>query len=128
MNRIFGLLTHWGLRLSLKRLHDPDAKELLASRGVEATWRHSIAEALAVIDLLDERIAPLHEELRPFAAADRRVLLLRTIPGIGELLGLTIAAGIGAHARRGVRARARCADRLRRGRGAGAGADDVIRR
>jgi len=101
MNRIFGLLTQWGLRLSLKRLRAPDAMELLAARGVEDTWRRSIAEALAVIDLLDERIAPLHEELRPFAAADPRVLLLRTIPGIGELLGLTFAAEIGDVARFG---------------------------
>jgi hypothetical protein len=46
--------------------------ELLAARGVEETRRRSIAEALAVIDVLDERIAPLHEELRPFAAAGRR--------------------------------------------------------
>jgi transposase len=101
MNRIFGLLTQWGLRLSLKRLRAVDAMELLAARGVEETWRRSIAEALAVIDLLDGRIAPLHEELRPFAAADPRVLLLRTIPGIGELLGLTIAAEIGDVARFG---------------------------
>jgi transposase len=101
MNRIFGLLTQWGLRLSLKRLRAADAMALLEARGVEATWRRSIAEALAVIDLLDERIAPLHEELRPFAAADPRVLLLRTIPGIGELLGLTIAAEIGDIARFG---------------------------
>jgi hypothetical protein len=75
--------------------------ELLAARGVEETWRRSIAEAVAVIDLLDERIAPLHEELRPFAAADPRDLLLRTIPGIGELLGLTFAAEIGDVARFG---------------------------
>jgi transposase len=101
MNRIFGLLTQWGLRLSLERLRAPDAMELLAPRGVEATWRRSIAEALAVIDLLDEGIAPLLEELRPFAAADPRVLLLRTIPGIGELLGLTLAAEIGDVARFG---------------------------
>jgi transposase len=93
MNHIFGLLTQGGLRISLERLRAPDAMELLAKRGVEETWRRSIAEALAVIDLLDARIAPLHEELRPFAAADPRVLLLRTIPG-GELLGLTIAAEI----------------------------------
>jgi transposase len=58
-NRIFGLLTQWGLRLSLKRLHAPDAMELLAARGVEETWRRSIVEALEVIDLLDARIAPL---------------------------------------------------------------------
>src|SRR3982751_3335469 len=67
-NRIFGLLTPWGLRLSLKRLAPPDAIELLAARGVEETWRRSIAEALAVIDLLDARIAPLDAELRPLAA------------------------------------------------------------
>jgi transposase len=101
MNRIFGLLTQWGLRLSLKRLRAPDAMELPAARGVEETWRRSIAEALAIIDLLDARIAPLQAELRPFAAADRRVLLLRTIPGIGELLGLTLAAEIGDVARFG---------------------------
>jgi transposase len=101
INRIFGLLTQWGLRLSLERLRAPGAMELLAARGVEETWRRSIAEALAVIELLDKRIAPLHEELRPFAAADPRVLLLRTIPGIGELLGLTIAAEIGDIARFG---------------------------
>jgi hypothetical protein len=46
----------------------------LAARGVEEAWRRSIAEALAVIDLLDARIAPLDAELRPRgqnAAAER---------------------------------------------------------
>ena len=100
-NRIFGLLTQWGLRLSLKRLREPDALELLESRGVPPAWRDSIAEALAVIDLLDQRIAPIDSELRPFAAADARVLLLVTIPGIGPLLGLTIASEIGDVARFG---------------------------
>src|SRR5215203_5758194 len=57
MNRIFGLLTQWGLRISLERLRAADAIELLADRGVDQTWRRSIAEALAVIDLLDERVA-----------------------------------------------------------------------
>jgi hypothetical protein len=85
----FGLLTRWALRISLERLRAADAMEMLARRGVVQTWRRSIAEALAVIDLLDARITPLHEKLRPFAAADPRVLPLRTIPGIGELLGLT---------------------------------------
>ena len=71
MNRIFGLLTQWGLRISLDRLRADDAMQLLAERGVEETWRRSIAEALAVIDLLDERLAPLERELR-HAAASRR--------------------------------------------------------
>jgi transposase len=93
-NRIFGLLTQWGLRISLERLRAADAIELLAARGVPAVWRDSIVEALAVIDLLDRRIAPIERELRPFAAADRRVVLLATIPGVGELLGLTLASEI----------------------------------
>jgi transposase len=92
MNRIFGLLTQWGLRLSLKRLRAPDAMGLLEQRGVPEVWRRSIAEALAVIDLLDERITPIDQELGPLARADARVVLLDTIPGIGELLGLTIAS------------------------------------
>jgi transposase len=99
MNRIFGLLTQWGLRVSLARLRAADAMELLADRGVDATWRRSIAEALAVIELLDERIAPLERGLRRAARDDQRVVLLETIPGVGDLLGLTLASEIGDVAR-----------------------------
>jgi transposase len=98
-NRVFGLLTQWGLRIPLERLRDADAMELLEVRGVPEVWRRSVAEALAVIELLDERIAPLERELWPLARADRRVLLLDTIPGIGSVLGLTIASEIGDVAR-----------------------------
>jgi transposase len=101
MNRGFGLLARWGPRPSPQGPRAPDAMEPLAARGVPETRRRSIAEALAVIDLLDERIAPPHEEPRPFGAADPGVLLPRTIPGIGEPLGLTIAAEIGDVARFG---------------------------
>jgi transposase len=101
MNRIFGLLTQWGLRLSLRRLREPDGLDLLAERGVPEVWRDSIAEALAVIDLLDTRIAPIDRELGPLARADARVRLLDTIPGIGDLLGLTLASEIGDVARFG---------------------------
>src|SRR3954471_15820268 len=68
-NRIFGLLTQWGAAPVAQAA--PPRMELLAARGVEERWRRSIAEALAVIDLLDARIAPLDAELRPLAAADR---------------------------------------------------------
>jgi transposase len=99
MNRIFGLLTQWGLRLSLRRLREPDAMTLLEQRGVPEVWRRSIAEALDVIDLLDARIGPLDHELGPLARADARVVLLDTIPGVGDLLGLTLAFEIGDIAR-----------------------------
>jgi hypothetical protein len=70
MNRIFGLLTQFGLRLSLERLRAHDAMQLLESRGMPAVWRRSIAEALAVIDWLDGRLAPL--EPRAGSARPRR--------------------------------------------------------
>src|SRR3954466_1043821 len=101
MNRIFGLQTQWGLRLSLRRLRAPDAMTVLERQGMPAVWRRSIAEALDVIDLLDARITPIDHELRPLARADARVILLNTIPGIGELLGLTLASEIGDVARFG---------------------------
>jgi transposase len=98
-SRVFGLLTQWGLRIPLERLRRRDAMELLEARGLPEVWRRSVGEALAVIDLLDQRIAPLDRELAPLARADRRVCLLETIPGIGSVLGLTIAAEIGEVAR-----------------------------
>jgi hypothetical protein len=98
MNRIFGLLMQWDCA-SRSRLREPDGMELLADRGVEETWRRSIVEALAVIDLLDERVAPLERELRQGATDDPRVVLLKSIPGVGDLLGLTLASEIGDVAR-----------------------------
>ncbi len=58
-------------------------------------WRRSVSECLTLIEFLDERIAPLDAELRPLAHADPRAVLLDTIPGVAELLALTIAVEIG---------------------------------
>ena len=44
MNRIFGLLTQWGLRRSLRRLREPDAMHLLEQRGVPEVWRSAERE------------------------------------------------------------------------------------
>jgi transposase len=93
--RIFGLQTQWGVRVSLARLRRADGLTLLERAGVPAVWRRSVSECLALVDFLDERIAPLDAELRPFANADPRAVLLDTIPGVAELLALTIAVEVG---------------------------------
>jgi transposase len=98
-NRIHGVLTQWGMKIPVARLREPDGLALLESRGMPEVWRRSIVEALAVIDWLDRRLAPLERELLPLARADARVVLLETIPGIGPLLGLTVASEIGDVAR-----------------------------
>jgi transposase len=93
--RIFGLQTRWGVRVSLARLRRADGLSLLERAGVPEVWRRSVGECLALIDFLDARIAPLDAELRPFAQADPRAVLLDTIPGVAELLALTLAVEIG---------------------------------
>src|SRR6266508_2352598 len=93
--RIFGLQTQWGVRVSLARLRRADGLTLLERAGVPEVWRRSVSECLALIDFLDARLEPLDAELRPFAKADPRAVLLDTIPGIAELLALTIAVEVG---------------------------------
>jgi transposase len=98
-NRIFGLLTQFGLRVSHARLRKPDAIELLERRGVPEVWRASIAELLELSEEMDRRITPIDRELAPLARTDERARLLATIPGVGPLLSLTFAAEIGEVAR-----------------------------
>jgi transposase len=99
INRTFGVLTQWGLRRNLTALRKRDAIDELAAHGVPPVWLQSITTLLAVIDDLDRQLARLERELRPVARADERVKLLMTIPGVAELLGLTIASEIGDIAR-----------------------------
>ena len=58
-NRAHGVLSQFGVKLPLSRLRQADALELLERRGVPEVWRRSVAEAIAVVDLLDQRLAPL---------------------------------------------------------------------
>jgi transposase len=94
-NRIFGLLTQFGLRISHSRLRKPGSMELLRRSGVPEVWRASIAELLELAAEMDRRIEPIDRELGPLARSDERARLLRTMPGIGPLLSLTFAAEIG---------------------------------
>ena len=73
MNRAHGVLSQFGVKLAFDRLREPDALELLAERGVPEVWRRSVGEAVAIVRVLDERLIPIEQELRPIARADPRV-------------------------------------------------------
>jgi transposase len=98
-NRMFGLLTQWGIRRNLKALCEPGSLERLSEHGVPAVWTQSLRVLLGVVDDLERQLAAIEAELQPLARTDHRAQLLLTIPGVGELLGLTIAAEIGEIAR-----------------------------
>jgi transposase len=87
-NRMFGLLTQWGLRGNLTMLRQLGSLERLAEQGVPAVWIQSLRVLLGVVDDLERQLSAIDTELGPIARADQRVQLLATIPGIGELLGL----------------------------------------
>jgi transposase len=69
--------------------------EQLAEHGMPPVWLTSITTLLAVIDDLDRQITPIERELRPIAHSNEQVRLLMSIPGIAELLRLTLVAEIG---------------------------------
>ena len=96
INRTFGIQTQFGLRRGITALRKPGAVDELAEHGImPEVWLQSIRTLLGVIDDLDRQLAPLERELRPFARRDERARLLMTIPGVAELLALTLAAEIG---------------------------------
>jgi transposase len=80
-NRMFGLLTQWGLRGNLAVLRRPGSLERLSERGVPAVWIESLRVLLGVVDDLERQLAAIETELGPIARTDQRVGLLATIPG-----------------------------------------------
>lgn len=63
-----------------------------AEVGSAELWRGELWEELQQLRLLQQRIASLEEQLNELGAANRRVELLRTIPGVGPRLAEAIVA------------------------------------
>ena len=58
-------------------------------------WRHNVAAAKTLIDDLNTQIREIDTELAAIAGTHRYVRLLRTAPGIGPILGYTMASELG---------------------------------
>jgi Transposase IS116/IS110/IS902 family len=70
-------------------------RRLLARLELPEPWAADTAAALQLIDQLDRDIGECERALRRMGADHRYVSLLMTTPGIGWVLGYTIAAEIG---------------------------------
>lgn len=94
-NRIHATLIAFGHPVPMSDLFGVAGRELLASLEVPEPWATTLARSLRFVDELEVRIAECEAELRAMGADHPDVELLRTVPGIGWVLGYTIASEIG---------------------------------
>ena len=99
-NHIRDLLVREGQILARgSRCWNKLGQELLSSMarpleevGPEELWRGELWEELQQLQIIQQRITSVEEKLNAIGAADARVQLLRTIPGVGPRLAEAIVA------------------------------------
>jgi transposase len=94
-NRVHAILFQHGLRAPVADLFGVGGRRFLECCELAEPWRSSVATSLFLIDVLEEQIAEIERELRRSGADHRYLQLLMSAPGIGWVLGYTIAAEIG---------------------------------
>jgi transposase len=93
--RVHSTLMAWGRPCPVSDLFGARGRELLRRLEVPEPWRSHVTTAVALIDDLDRELTVIDGELRRAGAEHPDVSLLVTVPGIGPVLGYTIAAEIG---------------------------------
>jgi len=94
-NRIHASLLAFGHPCPVSDLFGVGGRELLHRLELPEPWAADTAAALYLIDELDHQVVECERTLRQLGADHRYVPLLMTTPGIGWVLGYTIAAEIG---------------------------------
>jgi transposase len=94
-NRVHSSLITWGVSVPMTDLFGAGGREYLEGLGLPAAWSETVATTLVVIDHLDTQIGDYGRRLAAAAQAVPEVGLLQSAPGIGPILGFTIASEIG---------------------------------
>jgi transposase len=94
-NRIHSSLITWGIGVPVSDLFGVAGREFLESLELPPVWQQTVATSLEVIDHLDTQIASYRQRLTDAGRDDPNVELLKTAPGIGDVLAFTIACEIG---------------------------------
>jgi transposase len=94
-NRIHqSLITH-GIPRSVSDLFGSAGRELLGRLELPQPWQSNVEASLELIDHFDREIDGLEKSLRRIGTEHPYVPLLMSVPGIGWILGFTIASEIG---------------------------------
>ncbi len=94
-NRVHAGLVAFGKPCPFSDLFGLGGRAMLDRLELPEPWRGDIDAALRLIDSISDEIAELDRRLVAEAKGDEDVALLMTAPGIGWVLGYTIAAEIG---------------------------------
>jgi transposase len=94
-NRIHATLLAFGHPCPVSDLFGVGGRHLLDKLEFPEPWRGDVEAAVRLIDSISSQIDELEEELREDGASHPYVPLLMTVPGVGSVLGYTIAAEIG---------------------------------
>jgi transposase len=94
-HRVHAQLMAFGHGCPLTDLFGRQGRELLQRLEFPEPWRSDVLACVALIDDLERQITAIEAQLRRLGADHRYVSLLVTVPGIGWVLGYTIAAEIG---------------------------------
>jgi transposase len=98
-NRIHATLLAFGKPCAVSDLFGTSGRELLDRLEFPEPWAGTVTASLALIDTLGAQISECETELRRLGATHPYLGLLQTVPGIGPVLGYTIASEIGDIAR-----------------------------
>jgi len=93
--RVHAILMTHGTPCPVSDLFGRRGRELLARLELPEPWQTSVATSLRLLDQLEAEIADSESELQRLGADHPYLPLLLSVPGIGWVLGYTIAAEIG---------------------------------
>jgi transposase len=94
-NRVHAILFQHGVPSPASDLFGVGGRRLLERLRLPEPWASTLAASLSLIDTLDAQIHGCERELRQLGADHPYIPLLESCPGIGWILGYTIAAEIG---------------------------------
>jgi len=94
-NRIHATLIAFGHPVPVSDLFSKGGRELLERLAIPEPWTTTLTTSLRMVDDLEREIRGCEAELRRLGADHPYVPRLMTVPGIGWVLGYTIAAELG---------------------------------